>query len=146
MGLIPNREDPLVEEMATHSSILAWRILCTEEPGGLQFIGSQRVENDWVTNTHTIMNKEWLLNEEIQWRDPCNSIVQQPCPSNSIHPDLEFPSCVAFSEAPFKNFLSFKKNLYNCSSSVFVTLLCSHFFLCLSLSNLIPPPLPFKWI
>ena len=46
MGLIPNREDPLVEEMATHSSILAWRILCTEEPGGLQFIGSQRVEHD----------------------------------------------------------------------------------------------------
>ena len=34
-------EDPLEEEMATHSSILAWRILWTEEPGGLQSIGSQ---------------------------------------------------------------------------------------------------------
>ena len=35
------REDPLEEEMATHSSILAWRILWTEEPGRLQFMGSQ---------------------------------------------------------------------------------------------------------
>ena len=34
-------EDPLEEEMATHSSILAWRILWTEDPGGLQSIGSQ---------------------------------------------------------------------------------------------------------
>ena len=34
-------EDPLEEEMATHSSILAWRIPCTEEPGGLQSMGSQ---------------------------------------------------------------------------------------------------------
>ena len=36
-------EDPLEKEMATHSSILAWRILWTEKPGGLQSIGSQRV-------------------------------------------------------------------------------------------------------
>ena len=37
------REDPLEKEMATHSSILAWRIPLTEEPGGLQSMGSQRV-------------------------------------------------------------------------------------------------------
>ena len=36
-------EDPLEKEMVTHSSILAWRILWTEEPGGLQSVGSQRV-------------------------------------------------------------------------------------------------------
>ena len=36
-------EDPLEEEMATHSSVLAWRIPWTEEPGGLQSIGLQRV-------------------------------------------------------------------------------------------------------
>ena len=40
------REDPLEEGMATHSSILAWRILWTESPGGLQSIGSQRVRHD----------------------------------------------------------------------------------------------------
>jgi len=39
-------EDPLEKEMATHSSILAWRIPCTEEPDGLQSIGSQRVGHD----------------------------------------------------------------------------------------------------
>ena len=38
-----NQEDPLEEEMATHSSILAWEIPWTEEPGGLQSIGLQRV-------------------------------------------------------------------------------------------------------
>ena len=39
-------EDPLEEEMATHSSNLAWRIPWTEKPGGLQSIGSQRVGHD----------------------------------------------------------------------------------------------------
>ena len=41
MGSIPDREDPLEEGMATHASILAWRIPWTEEPGGLQSMGSQ---------------------------------------------------------------------------------------------------------
>ena len=43
------REDPLEMEMATHSSILAWEILWTEEPGGLRSMGSQRVGHNWVT-------------------------------------------------------------------------------------------------
>ena len=40
------QEDPLKEEMATHSSILTWRILWTEELGGLQSMGSQRIGHD----------------------------------------------------------------------------------------------------
>ena len=40
------QEDPLEEEMATYSRILAWRIPWAEEPGGLQSMGSQRVEHD----------------------------------------------------------------------------------------------------
>ena len=40
------REDPLEKEMAAHSSILAWRIPLTEEPGGLQSMGSHRVGHD----------------------------------------------------------------------------------------------------
>ena len=40
------QEDPLEKGMATHSSILAWRIPWTEEPGGLQSMGSQRVGHD----------------------------------------------------------------------------------------------------
>ena len=41
------QEDPLKEDMATHSSILAWRIPWTEEPGRLWYIGSQGVRHDW---------------------------------------------------------------------------------------------------
>ena len=43
-------EDPLEKEMATHSSILAWRIPWKEEPGGLQSKGSQRVGHNWTTS------------------------------------------------------------------------------------------------
>ena len=43
------QEDPLEEEMATHSSTLAWKIPWTEEPGGLQSRGSQRIGDDLVT-------------------------------------------------------------------------------------------------
>ena len=52
-------EDPLEEGMATHSSILAWRIPWTEEPGGLQSIGLQRVGHDWATKHST----EYLTQE-----------------------------------------------------------------------------------
>ena len=44
------RKDPLEKEMATHSSILAWRIPWTEEPSGLQSTGSLRVGHDWATS------------------------------------------------------------------------------------------------
>ena len=49
LGLILGQKDPLEEEMATHSSILAWEIPWTEEPGGLQSMGSQRVGHNLVT-------------------------------------------------------------------------------------------------
>ena len=45
-GSIPGQEDPLEKSMATHSSILVWRIPWTEGPDGLQSRGSQRVEHD----------------------------------------------------------------------------------------------------
>ena len=47
-------EDPLEKGMATHSSILAWRIPWTEEPRGLQSMGSQRIPQDRATNTFTV--------------------------------------------------------------------------------------------
>ena len=46
VGSIPGSEDPLKEDMATHCSILAWRIPRKEEPGRLQSIMSQRVGHD----------------------------------------------------------------------------------------------------
>ena len=45
-GLIPGSENPLEEEMAINSSILAWEIPWTEEPGGLQSMGSHGVGHD----------------------------------------------------------------------------------------------------
>ena len=46
------REDPLEEDMATYSSILAWRIPWTEEPGGLHSMGSQGVGHKWIDLAH----------------------------------------------------------------------------------------------
>ena len=67
------REDPLEEGMATHSSILAWRIPWTEEPDGLQPMGSQRVRHDssnlarmhahCFLMTQTSCVKGWILPE-----------------------------------------------------------------------------------
>ena len=51
-GSIPGLGRSLEEGMATHSSILAWRISWTEEPGGLQSTGSQRVGQDWSSLAH----------------------------------------------------------------------------------------------
>ena len=48
------REDPLEGGIATHSSILAWRIPLTEEPGELQSMGHRRVRHDRATNTDTL--------------------------------------------------------------------------------------------
>ena len=59
-------EDPLVKEMATHSSTLAWKITGTEEPGRLQFMGSQRIGHHWATSlthslTHSYRRKQWIV-------------------------------------------------------------------------------------
>ena len=52
-------EHPLEKEMATYSSILAWKTPWTEEPGGLQSIGSHRVEHNWAcTHLHALIMSE----------------------------------------------------------------------------------------
>ena len=67
-GLSLGQEDPLEEEIATHSSILAWRIPWIEEPGRLQSIGSQRVRHDWAL---TLTSKHSLCYLNIRQRQPC---------------------------------------------------------------------------
>ena len=52
------QEDPLKKEMATHSSILAWEILWTEEPGELQSMSHKRVGHDLVTKQHVLKQLE----------------------------------------------------------------------------------------
>ena len=55
-------EDAVEKEMATHSSILAWEIPWTEEPGGLQSMGSQRVRHDLATERTRIRSEVTTLN------------------------------------------------------------------------------------
>ena len=68
------QEDPLEKGMATHSSILAWKIPETEEPGRLQSMGLQRVGHFWATNTHrppVVSDKalaHWLCTNEFPQR------------------------------------------------------------------------------
>ena len=57
LGLIPESESSLEEGMATHSSILAWKIPWTRESGGLQSMGLQRVEHDLVTEHKHVREK-----------------------------------------------------------------------------------------
>ena len=57
-------EDPLEKGMATHSNILAWRTPWTEESGGLQTTGSQRVGHDWLSYTFTFHFAVVLPNHE----------------------------------------------------------------------------------
>ena len=52
------QEDPLEKEMATHSSILAWRIPWTGEPARLQSTGLQRVGHDWATSLHSLVEND----------------------------------------------------------------------------------------
>ena len=54
------QEEPLEKGMATHSSMLAWRIPRTEGPGGLQSMDLQRVRQDWAINTFTFRLPWWL--------------------------------------------------------------------------------------
>ena len=53
------QEDPLQKEMATHSSVLAWEIPWTEETGGLQSLGSQRVRD--YTKSNTVLNSKYSV-------------------------------------------------------------------------------------
>ena len=58
-GLIPGSGRSPGGGNGTHSSLLAWRIPWTEEPGGLQSMGPQRVRHDWATNTANVFKEEF---------------------------------------------------------------------------------------
>ena len=64
------QDDPLEKGMATHSRSLAWKIPWTEEPGGLQSMGLQRVRHIWMTNTFTnTLNKTGTESPLDVWKD-----------------------------------------------------------------------------
>ena len=55
-----DQKDPLEKEMAVHSSSLAWKIPWTEEPQGLEFMGSQRVRHNLATKQQYIINANYI--------------------------------------------------------------------------------------
>ena len=61
------REDPLEEDMATHSSILAWRIPGMGEPGRLPSLGSHRVGHNWSNLAMTILMIQWMTHSHWRW-------------------------------------------------------------------------------
>ena len=72
-------EDPLEKEMAAHSSILAWKLSWTEEPGRLLSTGSQRVGHDWATS----LIKEYL-SSRIAFREGNGTPLQHSCLENPM--------------------------------------------------------------
>ena len=68
-------EDPLEKEMATHSSILAWKIPWTEELGGLLCIGSQRVKHDLSLHTRRPTWGKYLVGK-ITWLIPSSPLLE----------------------------------------------------------------------
>ena len=73
MGSIPGWGRSLEKEMATHSSILAWEVPWTEEPGGLQFMGSQRLRYDLATKQN---NKSKHSFNHMNFRIICITLVK----------------------------------------------------------------------
>ena len=104
-------EDPLEEEMATHASILAWRIPWTEEPGGLKSTGSQRVGHHEST-LHMRWPKYWSF-------------------SFSIIPSKEHPGLISFKRIDWLDLLAIQgtlKSLLQHHSSKASILQCSALF------------------
>ena len=102
----PGQENPLEKGMAIHSSILAWRIPWTEEPGWPQSMGSQRVRHDWETHTSRMGSKLHLFlcvwtnmhsvylegacsqNVELSWSSSLSPLVEKlgkPHPHHATH-------------------------------------------------------------
>ena len=89
------QENPLEKEMATHSSIFAWEIPWIEEPGRLQFMGSQRVRHNWAMNNNSkeiciSLGFNWYLRivANIFWDE---MLVAQLCPTLCNPMDCSLP-------------------------------------------------------
>ena len=109
-------KDPLEEGMATHSSILAWRIPWTEKPGRLQSIGLQRVGHDWSDLTCTAMQtnryeqkekeslfpwkRNWQFLERFNSFHKCNNSWQDHC-KRSYACMFTLSSCVQLFATPW---------------------------------------------
>ena len=80
------QEDPLEKGTVTHSSILGWRIPWTEEPGGLQFMGSHRVGHNSVTNTTASYRGTQLPTEPGAKQRENSPLISSSAPTNCKEP------------------------------------------------------------
>ena len=78
------QEDPLEKEMATHSSILAWKIPWTEETDGLQSMGSQRVQHDWATSLSFFSFLPFLRQGAMDPIPSRGTTIPQLCPTSHV--------------------------------------------------------------
>ena len=97
--------DPLEKGMATHSSSLAWRIPWTEEPGGLQSMGSQSIEYNRGTFTHILISSPWwnlLLSDVVLFIYVLMCSHPPPVLEWKLHRErlLLIPECLRASSTP----------------------------------------------
>ena len=124
------QEDPLEKEMATHSSIHAWKIPWTEQPGGLQSMESQRVGRDWATSAQ-LSSAGLMTTTRLKWlfsRSVVSNFLQSHGPQH-YRPPCPSPSPGACS------------NSYEQWCSVMSVILLNHLILCHPLL-LLPPIFP----
>ena len=94
-----SQEDPLEKGMATHSSILVWRIPWTEEHRGLQSMGLQRVGHDWATSTFTFHRGTTSLAFVIHLQpilNPCKTILNHNSWEGLVHSHPHWVFCIIF--------------------------------------------------
>ena len=84
--------------MATHCSLLAWDIPWTEEPGGLQSMGSQRVRYDSVTDTHTKSYASFKAHGLSPTQPPRASLSPQPCLAATAIPSVTVTTLLPVSD------------------------------------------------
>ena len=110
-----NQKDLLEKEMATHPSILVWKIPWMEKPGGLQYMGSQRVGHDWASSCHfyyrysvqfssvqslsrvRLFVTPWTAASRLPCPSPTPRVYSNSCPSHQWCPPTILSSVVPFS-------------------------------------------------
>ena len=109
-GLIPGWEDPLEKEMATHSSILAWRIPWTEEAGRLTVHGVSRVGHDWATKAPP-PSSQTIPQKTVLW----HPVLPRPCQIRSLPIPLPSSSLsLPYSQqAPIASIETHKRQCHN---------------------------------
>ena len=96
------REDPLEKAMATHSSILAWKIPWMEEPGRLQSMGWQRVGHNWATSLYIYTNYKGCVKQGTTLPQNIYPPITSENPQNCSHGKFK-TSLTALSDHTFPN-------------------------------------------